>query len=63
MEQTNLNLKQKLDKPLPYFVMERDGRYLVLRRSPTDAPLVIEDCRTKAFADACCANYNTKAAR
>lgn len=53
-------LNMKTDKRPIYFVVERNGRYLVVRHLPNTEPLVVEDCRTKAFAEACCENYNSR---
>lgn len=54
---------RRATKPLfQYHVIEQDGRYLVVRRSEADGPpytpLIVENCRTKQFAELCCENYN-----
>lgn len=60
MQQVNLTLvSKKISAPI-FSVVERNGRYLVIRKLPGVEPLVIEDCRTEAFAKACCDHYNSR---
>ncbi len=53
-------LNMKVNKQPVYFVVERNGRYLVVRHLSNTEPLIVEDCRTKVFAEMCCENYNSK---
>lgn len=58
MQQMNLTPQPKKAKKPTFSVTEQDGRFLIVRTLPNTEPLVVDDCRTKAFAEMYCANLN-----
>jgi len=60
MQQMTFDLRSLSVKQKVYYVIEQGGRYLVVRKLPNTEPLVIENCRTKQFAELCCDNYNSR---
>lgn len=63
MQQMTLDLHSKRTEQKPYCVLEQNGRYLVVRKLMGTEPLVVENCRTKQFAELCCDNYNSRIPR